>query len=150
MLNINMRSLYISGETVQSLATPALKHTSWSSFEENTTQNQSAETLLKALKSVQQSTCMWIHLQIFGYPYKWAPSSKKMPSNMHKMRRFISSCGCPMYHLGLCSPFIHSVVSNDSVSRQWRPWPDCMDPQADLGLHWLHIPEDTFSSLVSK
>ena len=34
---------------------PVLKQTSWSSFEENTTQNQSAETLLKALKNVQQS-----------------------------------------------------------------------------------------------
>ena len=33
-----------------------------------------------------------------------------------KMCRFRSSCICPKYHPGLCSPFIHSVVSNDSVS----------------------------------
>ena len=35
-----------------------------------------------------------------------------------KIRRFRSSCACTKYHPGLCSPFIHSVVSNDSVSRQ--------------------------------
>ena len=33
-----------------------------------------------------------------------------------KMRRFRSSCACAHYHLGLCSPFIYYVVSNDSVS----------------------------------
>ena len=30
--------------------------------------------------------------------------------------RFRSSCACAKYHLGLCSPVIHSVVSDDSVS----------------------------------
>ena len=35
------------------------------------------------------------------------------------------------------------VISNDSVSRQWRPWLDCIDAQAGLGLHcW---PKNTFS-----
>ena len=52
---------------------------------------------------------------------------------MRKMRRFRSSCACVKYH-GLCFPFIHSVVSNDSVSGQRRPWSDCADAQADLGL----------------
>ena len=47
--------LHILAEVVQSVPAPVLKQTSWSSFEENTTQNQSAETLLKALKNVQQS-----------------------------------------------------------------------------------------------
>ena len=41
--------------------------------------------------------------------------------------------------LGLCSLFIHSVVTNDSVSRKWRPWSDCVDVQADLGLQCPHI-----------
>ena len=27
--------------------------------------------------------------------------------------------------LGICSPLIHSTVSNDSVSEQWLPWSDC-------------------------
>ena len=45
---------------------------------------------------------------------------------------------------GLCSSFIHTVVSNDSVSGQWMPWSDCTDAQANLGLVCLHIPKDTF------
>ena len=55
-----------------------------------------------------------------------------------------SSCACVKYYPGLWSPFIHSVVSNDSVSGQWRLWSDCADAQADLGLRCTHIPEDTF------
>ena len=43
------------------------------------------------------------------------------------------------------SPFIHSVVFNDSVSGQWRPWSDCADAQADLGLRCSHMPEDTLN-----
>ena len=30
-------------------------------------------------------------------------------------------------HPGLCLLFSHTVISNDSVSRQWRPWLDCTD-----------------------
>ena len=40
---------------------------------------------------------------------------------MHTMRRFKLSCECAKYHAGLCSPFTHSVVSDDSVSGQWSP-----------------------------
>ena len=58
---------------------------------------------------------------------------------------FQSPCACAKYHPGLCSPFIHSVVLNDSSSGQWRPWSDCADAQADLGLRCPHMPEDTFS-----
>ena len=32
---------------------------------------------------------------------------------------------CAKSHPGICSPLIHSIVSNDSVSRQQRPWSDC-------------------------
>ena len=42
-----------------------------------------------------------------------------MPWNMCKVCIFRSSCTYAKYHSGLCSTFIHSVVSNDSVSRQW-------------------------------
>ena len=45
---------------------------------------------------------------------------KKVPSNMCKMHRFRSSYAYAKHHTSLCSPFIHSVVSNDSVSKQWR------------------------------
>ena len=39
--------------------------------------------------------------------------------------RFRSSCSCAKFHPGLCSSFIHSVLSKDSVSGQWRRWSDC-------------------------
>ena len=42
-----------------------------------------------------------------------------------------------------CPPFIHSVVSNGSISGQWRPW--SADVQADLGFRCPHMPKDTFS-----
>ena len=61
------------------------------------------------------------------------------------MCRFRSSCTCAKYHQGLCSPFVHSVVSKESASRQGRPWSNCADEQADLGLRCLHMPKDTFS-----
>ena len=71
-----------------------------------------------------------------GWVWKiiWVMSSEKM----HKICRFRSSWACSKYHPGLCSSFIHSVVSNDSVSWQWMPWSACTDAQADLGLHSLH------------
>ena len=75
----------------------------------------------------------------------WAAPSKIVPLSMRKMRWFRSFCACAKYHLVICLPFIHSVVSNDSVSGQQRPWSECADAQADLGLHCPHMPEDTFS-----
>ena len=42
-----------------------------------------------------------------------------------------------------CSPLIHSIVSNDFVSGEQRPWTVCAEAQADLGLRCLHMPEDT-------
>ena len=46
--------------------------------------------------------------------------------------------------MGICFPLIHSIVSNDSISRQERHWSDCTDAQTELGLHCPHMPEDTF------
>ena len=59
-----------------------------------------------------------------------------------KKRSFRSPCACENYHPGLCSPFIHSVVSNDSVSEECKSWSDWADAQADLGLRCSHMPED--------
>ena len=81
---------------------------------------------------------------------KWAMWSKKVPLNMRKMCRFRSSCTSEMYHPCLCSPFLHSVVSNDSVSRKWRLWSDCSNGQADLGLLCLHMPKNKFSHGVGQ
>ena len=61
------------------------------------------------------------------------------------MRRFRLSCACANYHRSLCSPFVHSLVSNDSVSGQWRPWSDCACAQTDVGLRRPLMPEDTLS-----
>ena len=47
--------------------------------------------------------------------------------------------------LGRCSPFIHSVLSNDSVCRQRRPWSACTDAHADLGLCCPHMSGDVFA-----
>ena len=66
---------------------------------------------------------------------------------MCEMRKFRSFCACAKYHPGLCSPFIPGtyIISTDFVSGQWRPWSDCADAQADLGLHSRDISEDIFS-----
>ena len=36
-----------------------------------------------------------------------------------------------------------STVPGDSIRGQGTAWSDCKDVQADLGLHWPHMPEDT-------
>ena len=69
---------------------------------------------------------------------KFGTERVKESSNMREMHRFRSSFLCAKNHPYLCSPFIHTVVSSDSVSRQWWPWSDCA--QADLGLRCPHIP----------
>ena len=45
----------------------------------------------------------------------WAASSKNVLSNTRKMLISRLSSACAKYHPDLCFPFIHSVVSNDSV-----------------------------------
>ena len=69
-----------------------------------------------------------------------AMSREKVPLNICRIHRIRSYCTSAKYNPSLCSPFIHSVVSNDSVHRQGRPGSDCADAQADLGLHCQHRP----------
>ena len=57
---------------------------------------------------------------------------------MHRFR-FIPRCA--KSDPGICSPLIHSIVANDSVSGQRRPRSDCADAQADLGLRCPHVPD---------
>ena len=52
---------------------------------------------------------------------------------------------CATSHKGLYSPFIHSVVSNDSVSGQGRTWSDCADAQSDLDLPVRICPKTHYS-----
>ena len=42
-------------------------------------------------------------------------------------------------------PFIHFVVSIDSVCGQWKPWADCTNVHGDLTRRCPHMTEDTFS-----
>ena len=55
---------------------------------------------------------------------------------------------------GICtctrSQLIHSTLYSYTVSGQWRPWSDCTDMQADLGLHYTHMSEDTFWHDMAK
>ena len=53
-----------------------------------------------------------------------ASSEKKLPSNMHKMRIFRSSCAYAKYHPGLCSSFLHSKnLAADSGGLAQNPQP---------------------------
>ena len=79
-----------------------------------------------------------------------ASSNEKVSSNKRKKCGFTLSYACAMFHPGLCSPSISSIVSNDSGSGQRRPWSDCAGAQSDLGLHCLRMPEGTFSLGVAQ
>ena len=50
-----------------------------------------------------------------------------------------SSCACLKYHHDICSPLIHSIVSNDSVSRQQRTWSDCTSAQSAYARRRFHM-----------
>ena len=49
-----------------------------------------------------------------------------------KSTSFGSSHVCAKSRMGFCSPLKHFIVSNDSVSGQWRSWLDCADAQRDV------------------
>ena len=69
--------------------------------------------------------------------YIGATPREKVPLKVRKIRRSRPFCACTKYHPGLCTPFIH-VLFNISIDGQWRPWSDCADAQADLGLRCPH------------
>ena len=75
----------------------------------------------------------------------WTAASEKEPSSLRKMYRFRSSCACAKYHLGLCSAFIHFIISNCPVSGERKPWSGCTDVQAYMCLCFWLMPKDTFS-----
>ena len=92
-----------------------------------------------------------------GSVYELYPKCSHMPGRylssrldsfyLHVGRRFTSSCACARSHSGLCSPLILSIVPNNCVSGQQRPWSDCADAQADLGLRCPHMPGTVHISL---
>ena len=85
--------------------------------------------------------------EIFSSPYSVATSTilaasiEKVPSSMRKMCGYTSSCACAESHPGVYSLLKTSIVSNDFVGGQWRPWSNCVD----LSLRCPHMPEGTFS-----
>ena len=68
----------------------------------------------------------------------WAAPSQKVSWNMYKIHSD-STRITTNSHPGIF------IVPNDSVSGQRRPWSDCADAQAVLGLRCPHMPEDTCS-----
>ena len=93
------------------------------------------------------STALCALLQL-GAPIENVSSSMR---KMHRIR--FSSRACAKSHPGNCSTLIPSIVSNDSISGELRPWLDyanvkalirLRDARADLGLHCTHMPENTF------
>ena len=65
-----------------------------------------------AVSENQDSILLLVSLLLIQY---MGHVKQKIPFNMFKFR---SSGMSAMYHPGLCSPAIHSVVSNHSISRQ--------------------------------
>ena len=74
----------------------------------------------------------------------WASLAKRGLRTCAKCTDTDLSYACAKSHPDICSPLIHSIVSNDSVSGQRRPWSDCADAQADLGIRCPHMPETSF------
>ena len=68
------------------------------------------------------------------FPFIYAPRRAKMCG-------LTSSCACAKSHPGICSPLKHSIVANKCVCRQYRPWSDCAEAQANLVLRCPHMPE---------
>ena len=61
-----------------------------------------------------------------------------------------TSCTCAKSHPGICSPLKQSIISNCSVCGERKPWSDCADAQAELGLYYPHMPEDKLSAYVER
>ena len=67
--------------------------------------------------------------------YIWAPQSENVSWSMRKMHRFSKVSFGHLF-------FIDTVYSVQCFcSGQWRPWSDCADAQADLGLRYPHMHE---------
>ena len=65
----------------------------------------------------------------------WATQSENVPSSMRNMCGFTSSCACARSHPSLCSPLIHSIVSNESASDSEGPEQTGASAQSVLGRH---------------
>ena len=71
--------------------------------------------------------------------------AKRCLRNSAKCTDSDSYRACAKFHPRICSPFMHSIRSTDSVCGQPRPWSDCANAQADLGLRCPCMHENTVS-----
>ena len=62
-----------------------------------------------------------VHIRDLLEKIKWTTSSEKKCLRTCAKWAFREFCSCAKYHPGLCSPFIHCLVSSDSVRGQWMP-----------------------------
>ena len=88
--------------------------------------------------------CRLFHFVSFRLKITWAASSETL-SKVRKKYKFNHPAHAQS-HPGICSPLIHSIVSNGSISGQQRPCLDCADAQAELGLRCPHMPDESFSN----
>ena len=64
-----------------------------------------------------RSTALFINAPLTVHS-SWQNLSMHISLGTSVFQPFASSCACDKYNLGICSPFIHYVVSNDSASGQ--------------------------------
>ena len=74
--------------------------------------------------------------------YGFTPTGKRRLRNVASTlcaRWDIFQLPCMQSHPGLWSRFIHFAVSNESASRQWRPWSGCASAQFAIWTFAVHI-----------
>ena len=87
-----------------------------------------------------------------GYKHTWLYKYNYGLCQVNRCRRACAKCTysdssweCAKSHVGISSPLIHSIMSNDSVNKQRRTSSDCVDTQPDLGLPCPHMPKHWFT-----
>ena len=93
--------------------------------------------------------CIAVHTECsFGtahyFSYQRASSREKASLGVHEVYRFKSPCVLTQSHQGLCCLLEHCSVSSGSVNGHRQSWSECVNMQADLGLHCPCLAEGTF------
>ena len=110
----------------------------------------------KKKKKKKTINTLWLKTRlVWSTPVKLKKKKKKKKrkspfEHMQNVQIQVIRRMCKVSSGPLLSIDIYSIVSNNSVSGQWRPRSDCADAQSDLGLRCPHMPEDTFSHVTAK
>ena len=112
-------------------------------FQDNYTLNFS----LHETNHIRQSVFWWpltvsLLVIILGAPSEKVPSDMRKNAQIQVVLRMhkVSSGPSPLHS--------YPIVSDDSGRGQWKPWSDCANAQADLGLRCPHMPKDTISHVA--